>query len=90
MPHIVDMLEAKTSLSELVRQVDSGAESEIIIARSGRPAARLVQLAPTAADRSRRIGVAQGRFDVPEPRGAFCGPRAPILRCNEAGRLCTG
>ena len=67
MPHIVNMLEAKTSLSELVRQVESGAKSEIIIARSGRPTARLVPLAPIAVNRGRRIGVANGRFEVPEP-----------------------
>ncbi len=71
MPRIVNLLEAKTSLSELVRQVESGAESEIIIARSGRPAARLVPLAPIAVDRSRRIGVAKGRFEVPEPDPAL-------------------
>ena len=71
MPHIVNKLEAMTSLSELVRQVESGAKSEIIIARSGRPAARLVPLAPIATDRSRRIGVAKGRFEMPEPDPAL-------------------
>lgn len=71
MPRIVNIREAKTSLSELVRQVESGAESAIIIARSGRPAARLVPLAPVAVDRSRRIGVAKGRFEAPEPDPAL-------------------
>ena len=71
MPHIVNMQEAMTSLSELVRQVESGAKSEIIIARSGRPAARLVPLAPIAMHRSRRIGVAKGRFEMPEPDPAL-------------------
>ena len=47
--------------------VESGAASEIIIARSGRPTARLVPPAPIAVDRGRRIGVANGRFEVPEP-----------------------
>jgi prevent-host-death family protein len=36
------MLEAKTSLSRLVDAVESSAETEIVIARNGRPAARLV------------------------------------------------
>jgi prevent-host-death family protein len=71
MSYIVNMLEAKTSLSELVRQVESGSKTEIIIARSGRPAARLVPLAPVGADRSRRIGVAKGRFEVPAPDPAL-------------------
>ncbi len=38
----VNMLEAKTNLSRLVEAVESGAEPEIVIARDGRPAARLV------------------------------------------------
>jgi prevent-host-death family protein len=67
----VNMLEAKTSLPELVRQVESGAQREIVIARAGRPAARLVPLAQPQADRSRRIGVARGRFEVPEPEPAL-------------------
>jgi len=40
------------------------AETEIIIARNGRPAARLVPLA--ARPVGRRIGIAAGRFRVPE------------------------
>ena len=60
----VNMLEAKSTLSRLVEAVESGAESEIIIARNGRPAARLVPFKP--AGTSQRIGVAKGRFVVPE------------------------
>lgn len=41
----VNMLEAKTTLSRLVDAVESGAEAEIIIARNGKPAARLVPVA---------------------------------------------
>ncbi|WP_367026297.1 type II toxin-antitoxin system prevent-host-death family antitoxin [Methylococcus sp. ANG] len=51
----VNMLEAKTHLSKLVEQVESGQEQGIVIARNGRPAARLV-----------RIGVAKGAFVVPD------------------------
>ena len=60
----VNILEAKTQLSRLVERVESGAEAETIIARNGRPAARLVPLAtwPT----QRRIGIAAGQFKVPE------------------------
>lgn len=63
---VINMLDAKTSLSKLVQALESGAETEFIIARNGRPAARLVPLAQARADRSRRIGVAKGRFAVPE------------------------
>ena len=60
----VNILEAKTQLSRLVERVESGAEAEIVIARNGRPAARLVPLA--AQPVKQRIGVAAGRFKVPE------------------------
>lgn len=59
----VNMLEAKTNLSRLVDQIAEGRENEIIIARSGKPAARLVPLKKTAA--GQRIGAAKGKFEVP-------------------------
>jgi prevent-host-death family protein len=60
---IVNMLEAKTNLSKLVEAVETGAETEVIIARHGRPVARLVPVAPR---QGKRIGVARGAFVVPE------------------------
>jgi prevent-host-death family protein len=62
--HVVNMLEAKSSLSRLVDAVETGQEKEIIIARNGRPAARLVAIAARSA--AQRIGVAKGRFTVPD------------------------
>ena len=63
---VVNMLEAKSSLSRLVHELETGAVDQIVIARNGRPAARLVPLEePPATDRRRRIGVARGRFEVP-------------------------
>jgi prevent-host-death family protein len=61
---IVNMLEAKSNLSRLVEAVESGNEAEIVIARNGRPAARLVAIKPPRA--GNRIGVAKGRFTVPD------------------------
>lgn len=66
MSRVINMLDAKSSLSKLVQALESGAESEFIIARNGRPAARLVPLGPSRSDRSRRIGIAKGRFAVPD------------------------
>lgn len=60
----VNMLDAKSNLSRLVEAVESGAETEIVIARNGRPAARLVPVRPSA--KGRRVGVAKGKFAVPE------------------------
>ena len=61
---IMNMLEAKSNLSRLVDAVESGREREIVIARNGRPAARLVAIGPAPA--GQRIGVAKGKFIVPE------------------------
>jgi len=43
---IVNMHEAKSQLSRLVEAVESGMESEVVIARDGKPAAKLVPVAP--------------------------------------------
>lgn len=61
---VVNLLEAKSNLSRLVEAVESGAEREIVIARNGRPAARLVPLA--AVSQGKRIGVAKGKFIIPK------------------------
>jgi prevent-host-death family protein len=56
----VNMLEAKTQLSRLVEQIASGELREIIIARNGKPAARIV---PLEQHRPRyKLGVAQGQY----------------------------
>ena len=60
----INMLEAKSSLSRLVEAIEQGREWEIIIARNGRPAARLVPVDPFPA--SLRIGIAKGKFEVPD------------------------
>ena len=61
----VNMLEAKSSLSRLVDAVESGEESEIIIARNGKPAARIVPL--KTKQTGQRLGIAAGKFVPPEP-----------------------
>jgi antitoxin (DNA-binding transcriptional repressor) of toxin-antitoxin stability system len=60
----VNMLQAKSSLSRLVEAIEQGQEREIVIARNGRPAARLVPM--DAAPAGKRLGVAKGLFEVPE------------------------
>lgn len=60
----VNMLEAKTKLSKLVEAVETGKESEIVIARNGKPAARLVPI--EAKPKGPRIGIAKGLFTVPD------------------------
>lgn len=60
----VNMLEAKSTLSRLVQAVEEGRAAEVVIARNGRPVARLVPIDKAPA--SRRLGVARGRFVVPD------------------------
>lgn len=58
---VVNMLDAKTNLSKLVEAVESGAEQEVIIARNGKPAAKLVAVG-TRIDTSKRIGLFAGKY----------------------------
>ncbi len=60
----VNMLQAKSSLSRLVEAIEQGQEREIVIARNGRPAAKLVPM--DAVPAGQRIGVAKGKFTVPD------------------------
>jgi prevent-host-death family protein len=66
----VNIHQAKTQLSRLVERVVSG--EEIIIAKSGKPVARLVPYAPKGA--VRRPGALRGKirikknFDAPLPK----------------------
>ena len=68
MAESVNVHEAKTHLSRLLERVEAG--EEIIIARAGRPVARLLPAAPAAA---RAPGSAKGQvqvaddFDAPLP-----------------------
>jgi prevent-host-death family protein len=57
----VNILEAKTHLSRLLTRVEAG--EEIVIARAGRPVARIV---PFATPVRRVPGSAQGEFVVPD------------------------
>ena len=58
---VVNMLAAKTHLSRLVEQVESGSESEIIIARNGKPVARIVPISP-ALSVGKRLGLLEGQY----------------------------
>ena len=67
---VVNLYVAKTQLSSLVERAARG--EEIVIAKAGRPLARLVALAPVGA---RRAGLLKGKiaiaedFDAPLPAG---------------------
>ncbi|HTU69611.1 MAG TPA: hypothetical protein VMF11_04745 [Candidatus Baltobacteraceae bacterium] len=63
----VNMHEAKTTLSALVRKLRSGAEREIIIAVDGVPAARLVAVEPP---QPRPLGMDRGLIHMDDDFGA--------------------
>ena len=62
--HPVNMLQAKSSLSRLVEAIEQGKARETIIARNGRPAAKLVPI--TTLPTGNRLGIAKGLFEVPD------------------------
>lgn len=57
----VNIHQAKTNLSQLLRRVAAG--EEIIISNSGKPVARLV---PIDGARKRRLGTDEGAFVIPD------------------------
>ena len=58
----VNILEAKTHLSRLVEDIVSGAQRDIIIARNGKPAARLVPIETNTV----KLGMLKGKYKIPD------------------------
>lgn len=59
----VNILEAKTNLSNLVRMVETGKEEVVVISRYGKPVVKMVAF--NDAPVSKRIGVAKGKLKSP-------------------------
>jgi prevent-host-death family protein len=64
----VNIHAAKTHLSRLVEEAAAG--EEIIIAKSGKPVARLCPL--TEPKRRRELGRLRGQFEVPDDFDTMC------------------
>lgn len=60
---VVNIHEAKTQFSRFVDQAEAG--EEIVIARAGKPVARLVAL-ETATGKPRKLGLGKKKFTFPE------------------------
>ncbi len=58
----VNIHQAKSELSKLVARAEAG--EEIVIARAGKPAAKLVPL--TRVGDRRRLGLLDGKFKIPD------------------------
>ena len=78
----VNMLDAKTHLSRLIQSLDQGREREIVIARNGQPVARLLPVERTGE--GQRLGVAKGRFVVPESIDTHAAEVAALFLGGEA------
>jgi prevent-host-death family protein len=62
MGNIINIHEAKTHLSRIVEEVAAGAE--VIIAKSGKPMARLTSIA--GVRRPKKLGLLKGKVKVPD------------------------
>ena len=58
----VNILEAKTDFSRLIRLLESKREDTITIARHGKPVAKITLI--NDAQASNRIGIAKGKFGI--------------------------
>ena len=59
----VNMLEAKSKLSKLVKDLEQFEEDAVYIARDGKPVVMMVRIPHQEA--SQRFGIAEGKFTVP-------------------------
>ena len=77
----VNVLDAKNNLSRLIEAVKSGAEDEIIIARNGKPAARLV---PLVKRKPIVLGILKGKVSEADIKAMFTPEiEAEVLRLFE-------
>ena len=65
----VNMLEAKTDLSRLVKMLETNEEEVIYLARNGTAVVQMTLIPKKPA--SKRIGVAEGKFKVPDEFDAW-------------------
>ena len=62
--HTLSLFDAKTHLSRIVESLVEGKEDEVVISRRGKPVVRMTPV--RKRDASKRIGLARGRFKVPD------------------------
>jgi len=62
--HAVSLFQAKTHLSRIIESIVTHQEERIVISRHGKPVAQITALPVISS--SKRIGIACGRFDIPD------------------------
>lgn len=83
----INIHEAKTHLSRLVEQAAAG--EEIVIAKAGRPVARLMPLAE-ASRMPRKLGILAGKYVVPDDIDAPFAADIEAMFYGSAERPSTG
>lgn len=78
----VNILEAKTDFSKLIRLLETKKEDYITVARNGKPVVKITLLNETPV--SKRIGVAKGKFTV---KGDFDADNEAIADLLTGGAL---
>lgn len=78
----VNVMEAKTDFSKLIRLLESKREDSIIVARNGRPVVKITLVDESPV--SRRIGIAKGKFRAPEDFDANNDEAAAMLMGEES------
>jgi len=78
----VNILEAKTDFSKLIRLLETRKEDYITVARNGKPVARITPIHEKPA--SNRIGIARGKFTV---KGDFDADNDEIAEMLAGGGL---
>ena len=61
----MNVLEAKTNFSKIIAMLENKDEKEVIVAKSGKPVVKIT-LYNELEDVSKRIGIAKGKFVVPD------------------------
>ncbi len=61
----MNVLEAKTNFSKIIAMLENHDEKEVIVAKAGKPVVKIV-LWNEYEDVSKRIGIAKGKFKVPD------------------------
>lgn len=61
----MNVLEAKTNFSKIIAMLERKEEKEVIVARAGKPVVKIT-LCEDREDVSKRIGIAEGKFVLPD------------------------
>lgn len=61
----MNVLEAKTNFSKIIAMLERKEEKEVIVARAGKPVVKIT-LCDDGEDVSKRIGIAEGKFVLPD------------------------